>query len=88
MPINTLPKETPRGRGPEPNHAFSEKEEPPLAAVEEPSKEKPLLAAGVETSKEKESDLADQETQALWESQEVGGTSWSGQGGDRYSDPE
>ncbi len=75
MPINTLQKETPRGRGPEPNHAFREKEDS-------------LLAAGVETSTEKESNLADQETQALWESQEVGGTSWSGQGGDRYSDPE
>ncbi len=74
MPINALPKETPRGRGPEPTHAIAEKEEP-------------LTAAADTTLKEKESDLADQETQALWESQEVGHTSWSGQGGDRYSDP-
>ena len=36
----------------------------------------------------KESDLADQETQALWESQEIGNTSWSGAGGNRYSDPD
>lgn len=75
MPINALPKETPRGRGPEPAHFFDEKE-------------KASLEDGDVTFTEKESDLADQETQALWESQEVGHTSWSGQGGDRYSDPE
>ena len=74
MPINALPKETPRGRGPEPTHAIGENE-------------KASLAGGDVTLTEKESDLADQETQALWESQEVGHTSWSGQGGDRYSDP-
>ncbi len=74
MPINALPKETPRGRGPEPTCEIDEKE-------------KTSLAGGDVTLTEKESDLADQETQALWESQEVGHTSWSGQGGDRYSDP-
>lgn len=75
MPINVLPKDTPRGRGPEPIHTFGEKQEEPLAE-------------GEETLKEKESALADQETQALWESQEIGNTSWSGAGGTRYSDPD
>ena len=75
MPINVLPKDTPRGRGPEPRQAFGEKQEEPLAE-------------GEETLKEKESDLADLETQALWESQEIGNTSWSGAGGQRYSDPD
>ncbi len=74
MPINALPKDTPRGRGPDPTNASA-------------PKEKMRLVEGEETLKQKESDLADQETQALWESQEVGHTSWSGQGGDRYSDP-
>ena len=73
MPINVLPKDTPRGRGPEPNQAVGEKQEGKLAEEEENSKE---------------SDLADQETQALWESQEIGKTSWSGAGGSRYSDPD
>jgi len=75
MPINVLPKDTPRGRGPEPTHAAEEKQNQPLAE-------------GEESLKEKESDLADQETQALWESQEIGNTSWSGAGGTRYSDPD
>jgi len=75
MPINVLPKDTPRGRGPEPSQVVGEKQEDPLAE-------------GAETLKEKESDLADQETQALWESQEIGNTSWSGAGGTRYSDPD
>lgn len=64
MPINTLPKKTPRGRGPEPTQTVGEKKEEPLAE-------------GEETLQEKESCLADLETQALWESQEVGQTSWS-----------
>jgi hypothetical protein len=75
MPTNVLPKDTPRGRGPEPKQAFGEKQEE-------------LLAEGEEALKEKESDLADLETQALWESQEIGNTSWSGAGGTRYSDPD
>ena len=75
MPINLLPKDTPRGRGPEPTQALGEKKEEPLPE-------------GEETLKEKESALADLETQALWESQEIGNTSWSGAGGTRYSDPE
>ncbi len=73
MPINALPKNTPRGRGPEPSQTVGEKQEEPLAEGEE---------------KLKESDLADQETQALWESQEIGNTSWSGASGTRYSDPD
>jgi hypothetical protein len=73
MPINVLPKDTPRGRGPEPSQTLSEKQEEELAAGEESLKE---------------SDLADLETQALWESQEIGNTSWSGASGTRYSDPD
>jgi len=73
MPINALPKDTPRGRGPEPSQAVGEKQEEKLAEEEK---------------KLKESDLANQETQALWESQEIGNTSWSGAGGNRYSDPD
>ncbi len=73
MPINVLHKDTPRGRGPEPRRTISEE-----------LKEKP----GVVEEKSKESDLAAQETQALWESQEIGNTSWSGAGGKRYSDPD
>jgi len=75
MPINVLPKDTPRGRGPEPTQAVDQKSEE-------------HLVEGEETLKEKESDLANQETQALWESQEIGNTSWSGAGGTRYSDPD
>jgi len=73
MPINVLPKDTPRGRGPEPSQTLSEKQKEELVEGEE---------------KLKESDLAAQETQALWESQEIGNTSWSGAGGQRYSDPD
>lgn len=73
MPINVLPKKTPRGRGPEPSQTLSEKLEEEQVKGEE---------------KLKESDLAAQESQALWESQEIGITSWSGASGSRYSDPE
>jgi hypothetical protein len=73
MPINVLQKNTPRGRGPEPSQVVGEKQEDELPEGEEQLKE---------------SDLADQETQALWESQEIGNTSWSGAGGTRYSDPD
>lgn len=73
MPINVLQKNTPRGRGPEPSQVVGEKQEDELTEGEEQLKE---------------SDLADQETQALWESQEIGNTSWSGAGGNRYSDPD
>ena len=75
MPINVLSKNTPRGRGPEPTQAVGNK----------PTK---VLAEGSAALKEKESDLADQETQALWESQEIGITSWSGASGTRYTDPD
>jgi len=73
MPINVLQKNTPRGRGPEASQTLSEKQEEEMVEGEE---------------KLKESDLAAQETQALWESQEIGNTSWSGAGGNRYSDPD
>ncbi len=73
MPINVLPKETPRGRGPDPTQVANTKAEG--------------SAEGEKALQEKESELADLETQALWESQEVGNTSWSGADGTRYSDP-
>jgi len=38
-------------------------------------------------ARQNEGELAAQEIQELWESQEVGNTSWSGSGGNRYSDP-
>jgi hypothetical protein len=72
MPINVLLKNFPRGRGPEPSQAFSKDLE------EIPEGEK----------RTKEADLAAQETQALWESQEIGLSRWSGEGGQRYSDPD
>ena len=75
MPINVLPKDSPRGRGPEPTQPVPENPDD-------------TLVEGEEKLKEKESDLADQEIQALWESQEIGNTSWSGTGGQRYSDPD
>ncbi len=75
MPINVLPKDSPRGRGPEPTQAVTQKPEEKLVGSEE-------------KLQEKESDLANQEIQALWESQEIGNTSWSGSGGQRYSDPD
>ena len=72
MPINALPKDTPRGRGPE-----------PILTVGVGEKGKP----SGEEEKLKEGELAAQEAQALWESQEIGNTSWSGESGTRYSDP-
>ncbi len=75
MPINVLPKNSPRGRGPEPTQPAGKDPEGKLVGEEE-------------KLQEKESDLADQEIQALWESQEIGNTSWSGAGGQRYSDPD
>ncbi|MDR4459625.1 MAG: hypothetical protein MRJ67_03760 [Nitrospirales bacterium] len=72
MPINVLLKNFPRGRGPEPSQA--------------PSKEIQALPEGEEQAKE--ADLAAQEIQALWESQEIGISRWSGESGQRYSDPD
>ena len=72
MPINVLPKDSPRGRGPEPIQS---------------SNWKPQEQIDGEEAKLKESDLAAQETQALWESEEIGITNWSDQGSQRYSDP-
>lgn len=37
---------------------------------------------------ERIAELAAQEIQDLWESQEIGITKWSGEGGNRYSDPD
>lgn len=72
MPVNALPKDTPRGRGPEPIRSVGvgENDKPPG-----------------EEEKLKEGELAAQEAQALWEQQEIGNTSWSGESGTRYSDP-
>ena len=72
MPINVLFKTSPRGRGPEPSQAFS-KDLEEIPEVEE---------------RTKEADLAAQEIQALWESQEIGITRWSSGGGQRFSDPD
>ena len=72
MPINVLSKDTPRGRGPEPSRSLNESLQHQPEGEEE---------------KSKESDLAAQEIQDLWESQEVGISSWSGSEGNRYSDP-
>ena len=36
----------------------------------------------------KESDLAVQEQQAMWESEEIGIVRWSGEEGQRFSDPD
>lgn len=72
MPINVLLKNSPRGRGPEPSQALSEE------IQELPEVEK----------RAKEAELAAQEIQDLWESQEVGITKWSGESGQRYSDPD
>jgi len=71
MPINALPKNSPRGRGPEPSKAM----------------EKDLEGKQEEEESSKEADLAAQEIQDLWESQETGITGWSGESGNRYSDP-
>jgi hypothetical protein len=71
MPINVLPKNSPRGRGPDPSKA--------------PQKELEGKQEGEESLKE--ADLAAQEIQDLWESQEIGITGWSGETGNRYSDP-
>ena len=73
MPTNVLPKDFPRGKGPKPSEAVSDT-----------LQEKPVG----EEEKLKESDLAAQEIQALWESEEIGITNWSEQGSQRYSDPE
>jgi len=73
MPINALPKDTPRGRGPEPSLSLND----PLLAQPEGEEER-----------QKEIALATQETQDLWESQEVGISPWSEQGSQRYSDPD
>ena len=73
MPINVLPKDTPRGRGPEPSRLLNEL-----------SQEQP----GGEEERLKEIALATQETQDLWESQEVGISPWSEHGSQRYSDPD
>jgi hypothetical protein len=70
MPINALPKDSPRGRGPEPS----------IGLIKDKSEQE-----GEESVKE--ADLAAQEIQDLWESQETGITGWSGETGNRYSDP-
>ncbi len=38
--------------------------------------------------KQKETDLAVREQEALWESEEIGIVRWSGEEGQRFSDPE
>lgn len=72
MPTNVLSKNTPRGRGPEPSQSLNTLQEQPDG----------------EEEKSKEIDRAAQETQDLWESQEIGISPWSEQGSQRYSDPD
>ena len=72
MPINVLSKNTPRGRGPEPSRSLNSLQEQPEG----------------EEERQKEIALATQETQDLWESQEVGISPWSEHGSQRYSDPD
>jgi hypothetical protein len=72
MPINALQKNSPRGRGPEPSETLQ--------------KDLEGKQGGEESLKE--ADLAAQEIQDLWESQETGITGWSGEAGNRYSDPQ
>ncbi len=43
--------------------------------------------AGAE-DKQKEADLAAEEEQKLWESEEIGIVRWSGEEGQRFSDPQ
>lgn len=71
MPVNVLSKNTPRGRGPERSLGF----------------EKDLHGKQEGDENLKDADLAAQEIQDLWESQEIGITGWSGETGNRYSDP-
>ncbi|MCA9472179.1 MAG: hypothetical protein MRJ96_15345 [Nitrospirales bacterium] len=70
MAINALKKKTARGNGPPTIEASNR------GGGEEVSAE----------SKEKESELAAQEIEAMWESQEVGITRWSESDGQRYAD--
>jgi len=72
MPINALLKSSPRGRGPEPTHTLEKDREGKQEGED----------------RTKEADLAAQEIQDLWESQETGITGWSGETGHRYSDPQ
>lgn len=72
MPINVLPKTTPRGKGPEPSQDLQ-------AWGGKPSQPELKL---------QEEDLAAKEIQDLWESQEVGLSRWSGEGDSRFSDPD
>ena len=44
-------------------------------------------ASGAE-DKQKEADLAAEEQQKLWESEEIGIVRWSGEEGNRFSDPQ
>ena len=70
MPVNVLQKKGARGKGP-----------PASGLANQASK-----SSSSQEEKLKEADLAAQEEQALWDSQEVGITRWSGEGDQRYSD--
>ena len=71
MPVNILQKDSPRGKGPSPCGAT----------------DRELKSPDSQEEQHKNADLAAQEEQALWESQEVGITRWSGEGDGRFSDP-
>ncbi len=70
MAINALKKNSARGKGP-----------PTIEAITRP------VGKGLSAEqKEKEAELAAQELEAMWESQEVGLTRWSESDGQRYAD--
>ena len=70
MAINALKKKTPRGNGPPTIEAIGRTANKELTAEE----------------KQKEAELAAQEIEAMWESQEEGLTRWSESDGKRYAD--
>ena len=70
MPVNALRKDIPRGTAP-PRDPSLTKEEMTEAEKEKNAKERELAAL---------------ETEALWESEEVGLTRWSGGSSSRYGD--
>ena len=71
MPINKLHKKTPRGKGPPPSTS-AENESPQVKSSE---------------MQQQEWDAAAKEIYDMWETEEVGGTRWSGGDEDkRYAD--
>ncbi|MDT7043020.1 hypothetical protein [Candidatus Nitronereus thalassa] len=70
MPVNVLRKDCPKGEKP-----------PEWIATLQKVSGRPSVE-----DQQKEQDLAVQEQEALWESEEVGIVRWSGENGQRYND--